>query len=190
MRAIRAIDRADVAALVMDASELATSQDTHIASYILDSFKGIVLAVNKWDLASELGLSREDAILAIRRRFKFAPYAPICFTSALRGSGTGELLDTAVGVYQEWTKGVPRYHLRRTVMNAIAEHPPATSARRSLKIYGVEQDRTGPPSFTFHVNRSDMVHFSYRRYLENRLRDAYEFSGSPVKMRFKGRGER
>ena len=190
LRAIRAINRADVAVLVMDASELATSQDTHIASYILDAYKGIVLAVNKWDLASGLGLSREDAEQTIRRRFKFASYAPICFTSALRGSGTDELLDTALGVYMEWSKGVPRYDLRRTVLNAVAENPPATSARRSLKIYGVEQDRTGPPSFTFHVNRSDMVHFTYRRYLENRLREAYEFSGSPVKMRFKGRGER
>ena len=75
-------------------------------------------------------------------------------------------------------------------MNAVADHPPATSGRRSLKIYGVAQDETGPPSFTFHVNRSDMVHFSYRRYLENSLREAYEFKGSPLRMRFKGRGEK
>lgn len=188
LRAIRAIDRADVAVLLMDASELASSQDTHIAKYILEEFKGIILAVNKWDLASEIGLTQPYAMQQVRQRFKFASYAPICFTSALNGSGIASLLDTARQVYQEWTKGVPRYDLRRRVMTAVAEHPPALSGRRSLKIYSVAQDNTGPPSFTFYVNHSDMVHFSYKRYLENALRAAYEFRGSPLRMRFKGRG--
>ena len=189
LRSIRAIDRADVVVLVMDACELATSQDAHVASHILDAYKGFVLAVNKWDLAPELGLTREDAVRRVRDRYRFASYVPICFTLALHGSGLDHLLDTAQEVYAEWTKGVPRYDLRRTVMGAVAEHPPATSGRRSLKIYSVAQDKTGPPSFTFYVNRSDMVHFSYRRYLENSLRAAYEFKGSPLRMRFKGRGE-
>ena len=188
LRAIRAIDRADVAILLMDASELAGNQDTHIAKYILEEFKGIILAVNKWDLAPELGLTQPQAVERIRQKFKFASYAPICFTSALTGSGIAGLLDTARQVYQEWTKGVPRYDLRRRVMSAVAEHPPALSGRRSLKIYSVAQDATGPPSFTFYVNHSDMVHFSYRRYLENAIRAAYEFRGSPLRMRFKGRG--
>ena len=189
LRAIRAIDRADVAVLVMDATELATNQDTHIAGYILDAYKGIVLAVNKWDLAPQLGLSKELAERMVREHFKFATYAPVCFISALRGAGVTDLMDTAQEVYGEWTKGVPRYDLRRTVMNAVADSPPASSGRHSLKIYSVAQDRTGPPSFTFYVNRSDMVHFSYQRYLENMLREAYRFRGSPLKMRFKGRGE-
>jgi GTP-binding protein len=97
-------------------------------------------------------------------------------------------LDTVQQVHVEWTKSVPRYDLRRTVMSAVAEHPPATSGRGKLKIFGVAQDQTGPPSFTFFVNRPDMVHFSYRRYLENSLRAAYKFSGSPLRMRFKGKG--
>ena len=189
LRAIRAIDRADVAILLMDASELASAQDTHIAKYILDDFKGIILGVNKWDLAGEAGLTQSRATVQVRERFRFASYAPVCFTSALNGTGITNLLDTARQVYQEWTKGVPRYDLRRRVMGAIAEHPPALSGRRSLKIYSVAQDATGPPSFTFYVNHSDMVHFSYRRYLENTIRGAYEFRGSPLRMRFKGRGE-
>jgi GTP-binding protein len=123
----------------------------------------------------------------VRTRFKFASFAPICFTSALNGTGVEHLLDTAQDVYREWTKGVPRYDLRRTVFNAVAENPPTTAGRRSLKVYSVAQDRTGPPSFTFYVNYSDMVHFSYKRYLENRLRKAYSFDGSPLRMRFKGR---
>ena len=190
LRALRAIDRADVAVLVMDATELATSQDTHIASYILDAYKGIVLAVNKWDLASQTALTKDDTTQKIREHFKFAPYAPICYVSALRGSGIGALMDMSQAVYSQWEKEVPRYGLRRTILNAVAAHPPATSGRHALKIYGAAQDQTGPPSFTFHVNRSDMVHFSYQRYLENTLRAAYGFEGSPLKMRFKGRGER
>ena len=190
LRAIRAIDRADVAVLVMDASEPATAQDTHIAGYILDAYKGIVLAVNKWDLSPGLNLRKEDVEHRIRERFRFAQYAPLCFVSALRSTGIDSLLRTALDVHGEWTKGVPRYDLRRTVMNAVAEHPPSPTGRHSLKIYGVAQDQTAPPSFTFYVNRSEMVHFSYRRYLENTLRGAYEFRGSPLRMRFKGRGEK
>ncbi|MAF54021.1 MAG: ribosome biogenesis GTPase Der [Chloroflexi bacterium] len=190
VRAIRAIDRADVAVLLLDAAEIATAQDTHIASQILESFKGIVLAVNKWDLASELGATRDDATAVVRDRFKFASFAPIRFTSAMTGMGLVDLLDTTLSVYGQWTKGLPRYHLRRTVMNAIAEHPPVAHKGRSVKIYSVAQEQTGPPSFTFYVNKADTVHFSYQRYLENRLREAYDFRGSPLRMRFKSRGER
>ena len=189
LRAMKSIDRADVAILVLDASELATNQDTHIAGYILDEHKGIVIAVNKWDLAPQLSLSEALAEQAIGARFRFANYAPVCFTSGLRGLGIKPLMDTALEVYSEWTKTLPRYGLRRTVLSAIAKHPPSVSGKGSLKIYSVAQDQSGPPSFTFYVNRSDMVHFSYRRYLENTLREAYEFRGSPLRMRFKGRGE-
>ena len=189
LRAIRAIDRADVAALVMDSSELATSQDAHIGGYILDAYKGVVLTVNKWDLAEELGLSKEEASRKVRRLFRFASHAPICFVSALRGSGIPVLLEKAKEVHREWSRGLPRYQLRRTILEAVAAHPPATSGRHALKVYGVAQDEAGPPSFTFYVNRSDMVHFSYKRYLENALREAYGFEGSPLRMRFKGRGE-
>jgi GTP-binding protein len=189
LRAIRAIDRADVAVLLLDATELATDQDSHIANYILEAHRGIVLAVNKWDLAPELELDEEEATRKVRMRFKFATYAPLHFVSALRRSGVRELLDTAHAVYHRWSTGLPRYDLRRTILNAVAAHPPSPSGRRSLKIFGVTQDQTGPPSFTFYVNRSDMVHFSYQRYLENALRGAYDFEGSPLRMRFKGRGE-
>ena len=188
IRAIRAIDRADVAVLVIDAAEPATNQDTHVASYILDAHKGIVLAVNKWDLAPELGMGKEKAMQEVNQRFKFASYAPLCFTSGLRRTGIEELLDTAFLVHEEWSKSLRYYDLRRTVMNAISEHPPHSSGRRSLKIFGVTQDSAGPPSFTFYVNKSDMVHFSYRRYLESALRKAYGFKGCPIRMRFRGRG--
>ncbi len=189
LRAVRAIDRADVVILVVDASELATNQDAHVASYVLESYKGLVIAVNKWDLAHGLELTRDDAVMHVQGRFKFASYAPICLISALRETGIESLLDTAWDVYGEWTKSVPRYDLRRLVLNAVAEHPPAAYGKRSAKIYSVSQDQTGPPSFTFYVNRPEMVHFSYQRYLENTLRAAYGFKGSRLRFRFKARGE-
>lgn len=187
MRSMRAIDRADVAIMLMDLNELATSQDAHIVQYILEAYKGVVLAVNKWDLASGLSVTQEEAVRQVRNRFKFMDYAPVCFTSALNATGIDSLLATAIEVYSDWTKGVPRYDLRRTVMNAISDHPPSATGRGALKIYSVSQEDTGPPSFTFYVNRADMIHFSYQRYLENTLRDAYGFKGSPLRIRFRGR---
>ena len=189
IRSVRAIDRADVAILLMDASEPATAQDSHIASYILDSYKGVVLAVNKWDLAGDLNVNREDVMAVVADKFRFASYAPLRFISALTGQGVNQLLDTALSVHRQWTKSLPRYDLRRTVMNAVAEHPPVAQKGRSLRIYNVSQDEAGPPTFTFYVNHSDTLHFSYQRYLENRLREVYDFRGSPLKMRFKSRRE-
>ena len=190
IRSVRAIDRADVVILLMDAMEPATAQDTHIAGYILDSYKGFVLGVNKWDLLEGTGVTKGEIEALLRQRFKFATYAPVRFMSALEGSGLDDLLDTSLHVFNEWTKDIPRYDLRRTVMSAVAEHPPSGIRGRSLKIYSVAQDETAPPRFTFFVNRADSVHFSYERYLENRIRQAYDFSGSPLRMRFRGRRRR
>ncbi len=187
IRSVRAIDRADVVVLLMDAMEPATMQDTHIAGYILDAYKGVVFVVNKWDLLEGKGITKGEIEALLKDRFRFATYAPICFTSALNGTGLEELMDTSLDVYNEWTKGIPRYDLRRTMMSAIAEHPPTGIKGRTLKIYSVSQEEVAPPSFTFFVNRADSIHFSYERFLENRLRRAYDFRGSPLKMRFKGR---
>lgn len=189
LRSVRAIDRAEVAVLLMDAVEPATAQDTHIASPILEAYRGIVLAVNKWDLAEERNISKEAVERQVRSRFKFLTYAPVCFVSASKGTGVKELLDTVCEVHSEWTKTVPRYTLRRKVLEAVAESPPATSGRKVLKIFGVDQDQAGPPTFTFYVNRPEMVHFTYQRYLENAIRRAYGFKGSPLRLRFKGIGE-
>ena len=190
LRSIRAIDRADVAILVLDASELATAQDAHIASYILDMHKGIIFGVNKWDLSKQAGLNKETASRKVRERFKFASFAPVCFISALRETGLDVLMRTVQDVSDQWRKDLPRYDLRRTILNAVAAHPPALSGRSAAKIYSVSQDSTAPPSFTFYVNRADMIHFGYQRYLENALRAAYGFAGSPLRMRFKRRGQK
>lgn len=186
LRSMKAIDRCETAALIIDASESSTGQDTHIASYILNAGKAIVIVVNKWDLTKEIGLSKNEMELEIRKKYKFAPYAPICFTSALKGEGINPLLDTAMAAKKEWIKEVPRAEIRKTILTAVSEHIPPTIGRKELKIYSALQDGIMPPSFTFFVNHSDMVHFSYKRYLENKIRDSYEFTGSPIKMRFQG----
>ena len=189
IRSIRAVERSEVSLLVLDATELATSQDSHVASYLLQAYRGIVIVVNKWDLSKDLGISKDDAKKIIRQRMKFIHFVPIQFTSALNKAGLDSMLNTVFKVHLQWNQELPRYDLRRTILNAVADHPPASNPRHGLKLYGVTQDRFGPPGFTFYVNRSDLVHFSYRRYLENILRKTYGFDGTPLKMRFKGRGE-
>lgn len=186
LRSIRAVERCHVAALVLDASEFATSQDTHIASYILETYRGIIIVVNKWDLRHEIGLDKQTMKGRIREKFKFASYAPIVFTSALKTDGVNELLDTALRVQVEWSKGIPRPDIKRTILSAVAENPPPSGGRKVLKLYSAMQDTTMPPSFTFFVNHTDMIHFSYRRYLENKLRQEYTFEGAPIRFRFRG----
>ncbi len=190
LRAIMAIERADVVLMVLDASELVTGQDTHIAGYVLEAHKGMVLTVNKWDLANGMGLEQAELLREVRRRYRFIPHVPVCFISALEGEGIPELLSTAKQVYQQWTKEIPRGELNRVVTSAIAKHPPPASGKRGLKIHRAAQEGTSPPTFIFYVNRSDLVHFSYQRYLENVLHRAFGFQGVHPKLIFKGRGKR
>ncbi|MAR85779.1 MAG: ribosome biogenesis GTPase Der [Chloroflexi bacterium] len=188
LRSIQAIDRCDVAALVIDASEFATAQDTHVANYILEAHKGIVILVNKWDLSNQLDTNQQDMANQVRAKFKFIQYAPICFTSGLTGAGIGNMLDIVTKIQSERSKIIPRAKVRRTILTAVANHPPPIQGKRELKIYSAMQDGTSPPSFTFFVNHPDMIHFSYKRYMENSLREDFGFEGSPLRMRFRGRG--
>ncbi len=189
LRAVRALDRASVALLALDASELGAAQDTHIASYILEAHRGIVLVVNKWDLVPDLGVTKQEAIAYLREKFRFISYAPICFISALKGEGIEEMLDTATAVHKEWTKEVPQKELQLTMMNAVGRHFPPSVGKRHLRIYRVVQEASGPPTFTFYVNYPNLMHFSYQRYLENSIRKAFGFEGCHLKLVFKRRGE-
>jgi len=186
LRSTRAIERSHVAALIIDASDYSTAQDTHIANYALDAFKAIVIVVNKWDLSKIEGFTKQEVLSGIKKRFKFASFAPVCFTSAIKKTGIKTMLNTASRIHSEWSKSVPRPDVRKTILSAVAEHPPTTKGKRELKIYSAVQDGTMPPSFTFFVNHTDMIHFSYRRYLENKIREDYDFEGCPLRMRFRG----
>ena len=189
LRSVQAIDRADVAFLVLDAVDLVTAQDTHIAGQVADAFKGAVIVVNKWDLAPELELDQADCLTEIRRRFKFMPYAPVRFSSALQNTGVTETLDAALAVYQERRKTVPQQTLSSAVLAAMAEHPLPFKGRRSLRLKRVVQEAVNPPTFVFYVNDAKLIHFSYHRYLENRLRDSLGFRWSHLRLVFKDRKE-
>jgi len=188
MRALRAIDRADVALLVLDATEFPTAQDMHIAGYILQAARGIILVINKWDLIS--GENRAEWDRYIRDHFRFVAYAPILYTSALSGQGVAEVMPLAREVYQERLKRLPTAQVNSVVQQAVAGHSPPRKGHRQLKILHATQADVNPPTFVFFVNDAQLVHFSYRRYLENRLRQSFGFVGTPLRLVFKSRSEK
>ncbi len=188
IRALRAISRADVALLVTDATEEATTaQDMHIAGYIRQAFKGIVLVVNKWDLARERDVAQYTQM--IRKKLCFMPYVPILFTSAKFGEGVDKVLPTAKKVFEERAKRLSTPQVNSVVSEAVVSHSPPTVAGRRLRILYATQAETSPPTFVFFVNDPKLVHFSYQRYLENKLRDAFGFAGTPLRLIFKSRRE-
>ncbi|MBT4072937.1 MAG: ribosome biogenesis GTPase Der [Chloroflexi bacterium] len=186
LRTIQAIERSHVSLIVLDASEMVTAQDLHVGGFASEASRGLVVVVNKWDLSRELKLTREEAEEEIRDRFKFLPNSSIVFTSALTGRGLDRLLKATVDTYAEWSKRVAAGDLTRVVIDALATHPPPRAGYKRVRLRKVAQTRTGPPTFTFHMANPDLIHFSYRRYLDNRLRDAFGFDGSPLRLRFVG----
>jgi GTPase len=187
LRSMRAIDRCDVALLLLDASEMFSAQDMHVAGYIQQALKGIVIIINKWDLVSNENQSlwMENT----RKQFKFLSYAPILFVSAKFGQGVGSVMSQTYLVYQERIKQLPVAELRGVVQDAIASHNLPRKGKTMLSIKGVTQTDINPPTFTFRVNDSRLVHFSYRRFLENKLRAAFGFTGTPLRLVFKTGGE-
>jgi len=183
VRSLRAINRCDVALLVMDATEFIAAQDTHIAGYIKEACKGIVLIINKWDLA-EAG-SQDDYVALVDKRMKFIAHAPILFVSGLTGLGVKNVLPIALEAWSERQKLLPDGVIDRLIKDAVASHAPPPKGTKRLLVFRAFQGSANPPSFTFLVNDPQLVHFSYERYLENRLRQTFGFSGTSLKMIFK-----
>jgi len=186
LRALRAIDRADIALLVLDATALFTAQDRHIAGYIQQAMKGIVLVVNKWDLVKSKQKGEWDK--QIRSQFKFMPYAPILYTSAKLGQGVDKIMPQVFQVYQERMKRLPTATVNSVVQQAIAAHEPSRVGPKHIRIKYATQAEVNPPTFVFFVNDA-RVHFSYRRYLEHKLRQAFGFTGTPIRLVFRTGGE-
>ena len=187
IRALRAIERADIALLVLDAGELVTAQDTHIAGYIQQAGKGILLIINKWDL-----ITAGDTIECnryLRSHFKFVPYASVLYTSAKLGREVDKIMPQVRRIYQERLKRLSTAVVNSVVQQAIAAHGLPRKGNRQLKILYATQTEVNPPTFVFFVNDRRLMHFSYQRYLENRLRQAFGFAGTPVRFIFKTRGE-
>ncbi len=186
IRALRAIDRADIALLVLDASEMVTAQDMHVAGYIRQMAKGIVLVVNKWDLIADKNIA--ECSRYIRRQLKFMPYAPILYTSAKFEQGVDKIMPQVCQVYQERLKRLPTAVVNSVVQQAVAAHNLPRSGSKQLKVLYATQAEVNPPTFVFFVNDAKLIHFSYQRYLENKLRQSFGFVGNPFRLVFKTRG--
>ncbi len=187
LRALRAIDRADIALLVLDATELVTAQDMHIAGYIQQAAKGIVLVVNKWDLVADGNIKEYHKY--ILRQIKFMSYASVLCISAKFGQGVDKVMPEARQVYQERLKRLPTAAVNSVVQQAVAAHSLPRSGTKQLKILYATQAEVNPPTFIFFVNDVGLIHFSYRRYLENKLRQSFGFAGTSIRLVFKTRGE-
>ena len=187
IRALRAIDRANVVLLVLDATEPATAQDMHVAGYIQQAVKGIVVVVNKWDLVVNKDITEYNR--HIRRQLKFMPYAPVLYISAKYGQEVDKIMPQVCQVYQERLKRVPTAEVNSVVQQAIASHNLPRIGSKQLKIFYATQTEVNPPTFVFFVNDAKLIHFSYQRYLENKLRQSFGFIGNPFRLVFKTRGE-
>jgi GTP-binding protein len=187
LRSERAIDRADVALVVLDASEGFTAQDQHIAGYVVEAGKGIVLVVNKWDLVPKSSRTMDAFHDQAGEFFQFAPWAPIIFVSALTGQRVNQIVETALHVYGERQKRIGTGELNRLLRDAVAKHPPPSRPSKWLKFYYATQSDIAPPRFVFFCNDPQAVHFSYQRYLENEIRASFSFDGTPILLHFRGR---
>jgi GTP-binding protein len=173
--------------LVVDAAEPFTAQDMHIAGYIQQAVKGVMLVVNKWDLVADKKVTEWNGY--IRSQLKFMPYAPILYTSAKFGQGVDKIMPHVCQVYQERLKRLPTAEVNSVVRQAVAAHNLPRSGSKRLKVLYATQAEVNPPTFVFFVNDAKLIHFSYRRFLENKLRQAFGFAGTPLRLVFKIRGE-
>ncbi|MCA1669625.1 MAG: ribosome biogenesis GTPase Der [Thermomicrobia bacterium] len=189
LRSMRAITRADVVLLVVDATEGFTSQDLHIAGYVADEARGMVLVVNKWDLVEKDGQTMEQYRAAAAEALDFMPYVPAVFISAKFNQRVPQVMERALLVMEERLKRVPTAALNKMLRTAVEKHAPPSKPGKWVKFFYATQVDVSPPSFVFFCNHAEDVHFSYRRYLENQLREEFGFIGNPIRMRFRNRQE-
>ena len=189
LRSMRAIDRADVVLLVIDATEGFTAQDLHIAGYVAEQKKGVVVVINKWDLVEKDAMTMDVYRDQAREALHFMPYAPLVFVSAKFGQRVHQVLDAAMAVVAERNKRVPTAALNNMLKEAVAAHPPPSKPGKWLKFYYATQADVSPPTFIIFVNDPTQIHFSYKRFLENQLRDAFGFTGTAIRMSFRGRDD-
>ena len=190
LRALKAVQRADLALLLLDGKDGITEQDQKLAGYVEQAGRGLILVINKWDLVKEKERARELYLENIKRNFSFIPYAPVVFVSALTGSKLDKLFPLIVQIWQEQHKRISTALLNELLEDAIAVNPPSTVKGKRVKIFYATQPEVKPPTFVFFTNEPELIHFSYKRYLENRLREAFIFKGTPIVMKFRKRQRR
>lgn len=187
LRSLKAIDRSDLCLLVINAEEGIIEHDKHIAGYALEKGKGLIIVVNKWDTVENPNI--KDYTKLVRSEFQFLGYAPIVFLSALTKKRIHTLMPEILKVSDNIKREVKTSVLNDVIMDAYTLNLPPSYKGKRLKIYFTNQSGTKPPKFTFHVNNKGLVHFSYERYLENKLRENFDFEGTPIVLQFKNRGE-
>ena len=187
LRALKAIERADVVLLLIDAVEGGTAQDAHIAGMVIDKMKSVVVLVNKWDLVIKDSHTINAYTEQVRQTLNFLDFVPVLFISAKTGQRVSQVLPAALRVQEERLIRIPTGELNRLLQKALNSHAPPTRKGKRLNILFASQVRTNPPTFLFHVNNPDLVHFSYVRYLENQIRNEYGFLGTPIRLSFRKR---
>lgn len=187
IRSLKAIDRSNVALLMIDATTGITAQDTHIAGFILEAWKSTVVLVNKWDAVEKDAYTINEYEERIRTELNFMPYVPMVFISALTGQRCNRVLPMALRVQGERMARLTTSQINRVLQNAQDSHSPGSKGGRRLKIYYATQVRSDPPTFLVYVNDPRLAHFTYLRYLENRLRAEYPFVGTPIRLVLKER---
>ncbi len=206
LRAFKAIERAHVVLLLVDADNGITVQDEHIAGYILEANKGVIVLVNKWDLIESkekvaraerevegFGMLTEKMYKVLgeaRSRFNFMSFAPVMFISAKTGFRCDQIFPAALRVNEARTMRISTADLNRILREAHVKHAPPSVGGRRLKVFFGSQVGINPPTFVFHCNDTKLAHFSYRRYIENRIRAEFGFFGTPIRIIFRGRGEK
>lgn len=181
VRALAAIDRCDVAVLLLDATQGVTEQDAKIAGYIDEQGKAAIIVVNKWDAVDKDTGTMEKHIKTVRDGLKFMEYAPILFISALTGQRVNRVLETVREAYNQTTRRITTGLLNDVLTDAQAAFQPPVMSGRRLKIYYATQSGIKPPTFCFFINDEQLMHYSYERYLENQLRKAFGFEGTPIR---------
>lgn len=187
LRAFRAVERTDVTLMVLDATDFSTEQDKRVAGIAHEAGKAVVIIVNKWDLIEKNGKTAKEFEEELRYQFGFLNYAPLLFVSAKTGKRINRILPEVYKVANEYTKRIPTNVLNNLIQDAIAVHHPPSRKGRQLKIYYAAEISVKPPTFQIWVNDPELMHFSYERFLENKIRDEFGFIGSPLRFALKKR---
>jgi GTPase len=189
LRAIKALQRADVALMLIDAEQGITAQDTHIAGMISEERCGAVVLVNKWDLIEKDTYTLHEYEQHLRYALNFMPYVPIIFISAHTGQRVNKILDMVLTVNEARYQRISTADLNKLIRDVAVKHPPPSKGGIRVKFFYATQASVAPPTFVFFVNKPDWVHFTYQRFIENQLRELYPFVGTPIRMIFRARSE-
>lgn len=189
LRAMKALNRADIALLLLDAEEGITAQDAHIAGMLTEESAGIIVLVNKWDAVEKDTHTMHETEKRLRHELNFLPYVPMLFISAMTGQRVNKILPTVLEVNEARHQRIQTSALNVFMRDAVTAHPPPQKGGVRVKFFYVTQASTAPPTFVFFVNKPDWLNFSYKRYLENQLRERWPFTGTPVRLFFRPRSE-